>query len=314
MKISQIGGEFELIKRITKKVKDKNVIKSIGDDTAIVKVGKKNLLYTTDMFVENDHFSLKYFSPRQIGIKSIEANVSDIAAMGGKPKYALISLCLRRDIPYEFVMDFYKGIWESCSKYGIDVIGGDTTHGALVVVNVTLVGEVSKENISLRSDAKAGDFIMVSGDLGKSTAGLNVFLQRIKGHAKVKKQHCEPRARLDKSVKIAKYVNAMEDVSDGLAEELKHICEESKVGCVIFKDNIPISEETRRAAKAVGKSAVDYALFGGEDFELVYTVPEKYLNKVSGYLVGEIRKKKGVYLYSKGKEQPVKKSGFNHFK
>ena len=177
-----------------------------------------------------------------------------------------------------------------------------------------MIGVVKKENLCLRSSAKPGDFILVSGDLGKSAAGLKLFLNNVKGHPEIKESHLEPKSKFFKVKKFLKYINAMIDVSDGLASETERICEQSNVGAIIFKDNIPIADETRKAASAVCKDPYDYALFGGEDFELVFTVSEKNLSKVKGFLIGEITKKKGVYIYSKGKKTLLKKHGYDHFR
>ena len=312
MKISRIG-EFGLIDRIKRKAKDKNVLVGIGDDAAVVKIGKKLAVFTTDALVEGDHFSLSYFTPEQVGMKAIEINVSDIGSMGASPKYALVSLALRKNMDVEFVDKLYKGMRKAADKYGIDIIGGNLTHANQIIVDIDLIGFVEKKKLCLRSNAKPGDFILVSGNLGASTAGLNLFLKKIKGYDNVKKKHLEPKAKLHKVKSFLKYINAMEDISDGLASEVSHICEQSKVGAVIYADNVPIKDEVRKAAKAVGKNALDYALYGGEDFELVFTVSEKNLSKVGGFLVGEITKKKNVRIYKNSKESRLKKHGYDHF-
>ena len=183
-----------------------------------------------------------------------------------------------------------------------------------MVIDIDMIGEVKKENLCLRSDAKPGDFILVTGDLGASTAGLNIFRNKLKCHVYVKQKHLEPKAKLNKVKPFLRYINAMIDVSDGLASEVKHICEQSKVGAIIYTDNVPIKDETREAAKAAGKDALEYALYGGEDFELVFTVEEKNLKKVKGFLVGEITKDKGAYLYSRGKKTRLNRPGYDHFR
>jgi len=312
MKLKDIG-EFGLIKRIYQKPINKNIIKGIGDDTAVIKVGKKLLTITTDTLVDGDHFSFKYFTPEQIGKKAIEINVSDIGSMGGIPKYALVSLVLPKDLDVKIIDKIYKGMRIAGKKHKLEIIGGNITHGKQLVIDIDMIGEVKKENLCLRSNAKPGDFILVTGDLGSSTAGLNLFLKNIKGHKEVKLKHLEPKAKFQKVKPFLKYINAMIDVSDGLASETKRICEQSNVGAIIFKDNIPIKQETRQAAKAANKNPINYALYGGEDFELVFTVEEKNLNKVKGFLVGEITKKKGVRIYEKGKEKLIKKKGYDHF-
>ena len=314
MKIKDIGGEFALIKRIAEKAKDKTILKGIGDDAAVLKLGKKQYVITTDTLAEGDHFSLKWFSPEQIGKKAMEINVSDIGAMGAIPKYALVSLVLPKKIEVEFIDKLYQGMRSVCKKYSFEIIGGNITHGKQLVIDIDMIGVV--KDLCLRSSARPGDFILVSGDLGASRAGLNLFLNKKADKRKfpnVINSHLEPRARFHKVKPFLRYINSMIDVSDGLASEITRICEQSNCGAVVYKDNLPIKDETREAAKIIKKDAVDYALFGGEDFELVFTVSEKNLSKVKGFLVGEIRKKKGVYLYSKGKESLVKKKGYDHF-
>ncbi len=314
MKLSSLGGEFELINRYAKKPRNREVVVSIGDDTAVLKRDKSSYwLFTKDTFVEDDHFSLKWFSPKQIGSKAIEANVSDIAAMGGSPKFALLSIVVPDNISVGVMDKFYSGINSSCKKYGIDLVGGDTTHGKQFVVSVTLLGIVKKNKLCLRSSAKPGDFIMVSGELGASTIGLKLFLKKKKGFANVKRFHIEPKAQLKKSKRIASYVNAMEDCSDGLASEVRNICRQSKCGAIIYRGKVPVSDETSKAASAVCIDAIDAALFGGEDFELVFTVPPKNLKKVNGFIVGEIKKGNKIYLEKNGIKKELKKFGYDHF-
>ncbi|MBI4440472.1 thiamine-phosphate kinase [Candidatus Woesearchaeota archaeon] len=312
MKISELGGEFALIKRLARGKPPKDVAVGIGDDCAVVRIGKKLICITTDSLVEGRHFSLKYFSPVQIGIKAMESNVSDIAAIGGIPKYAFVALTFRKSTPVEFADGLYSGMRKVCRSYGISIIGGDTSSGNEISITITLVGVVSKKEMCRRSDARPGDFILVSGDLGKSAAGLNLLKKGLEGKSTL--FHLEPKSRLDFSRKYSKYINAMEDISDGLASEARTIACMSGVKAVVFRDNIPISEETFRAAKACGNDAYDYALFGGEDFELVYTVSGKNLGKVPGFLIGEIMKGKGVALYGDGKEKILKKAGYDHFR
>jgi len=314
MRIKDIGGEFALIKRITRKAKGKNIVVGIGDDAAVIKAGNRYLVVTTDTIVDSNHFSLKYFTPEQVGKKAIEINASDIGAMGGVPKYALVSLVLPKDVDVKVIDDIYKGMRQACKKYNAEIIGGNMTHGKQLVIDVDMIGEVKKENLCLRSKAKPGDFILVSGDLGSSTAGLHLFSKNIKGHGYVKKKHLEPEAKFHKVKKFLEHINAMIDVSDGLASEVTRICEQSKTGAVIYCDNVPIREETRKAAEALKENVLDYALFGGEDFELVFTVSEKNLNKVRGFLVGEIIKENKVYLYCNGKKKLLRRHGYDHFR
>jgi len=312
MKIKDIG-EFGLIDKITKKPKSKNVLVGIGDDAAVVKTEKDLQVLTTDCLVEGDHFTKEWFTPRQIGMKAIEINVSDVAAMGGIPKYVLVSLCLPQDLEVDFVEEMYKGMWKTCDKYNIEIIGGNMTHSKQIVISITLTGEVDKKNLCLRSGAKPGDFIFVSGHIGNGRAGLRVFQKKLKGFEDVRKKYLEPKAHLKTALEVAPYVNSMIDVSDGLAPEIKHICDESKCGAVIYKEKIPVKDAVREVAGALGEDEYDYALFGGEDFELVYTVPKEHLGKIKGFLVGEITSNKKVVLSYKGQQKTVVKKGYDHF-
>lgn len=318
MKIKDIGGEFALISRIKNKtgIFSKSVAVGIGDDAAVLEYDKNNyFLFTTDMLVENDHFSLKYSSPEQIGMKSIEQNVSDIAAMGGLPKYALISLALPSDIDAKFVYGLYDGIGKKSEKYRIDVVGGNIAHSREIIVNVAMIGIVEKKCLALRSNAKVGDLIFCSGYAGASTAGLELLRQGKMG--KSIKKHLEPRCRLNLARKLVKIgISSMIDVSDGVASEVSHICEESKVGAVIYEDKIPISKDTVEDAKKVGKSHVDFALYGGEDFELVFTANKNRLKQLKKYdvtVIGEVLNKKyGIKLIKNNKKMGIE-SGFDHF-
>ena len=319
MKIKSIGGEFGLIERIKSKIKlySKDVAAGIGDDAAVLKYDKKNyLLFTTDMLVENDHFSLKYSTPEQIGMKAIEQNVSDIAAMGGLPRHAVISLALPNDVDVEFVERLYDGINKKARKYKIDVVGGNITHSKEIVVNVAMIGLVEKKYLALRSGAKIGDLIFCSGDVGASTAGLELLRHKLKG--KSIKKHLEPQCRLDLARKLVKDgINSMIDVSDGVASEVRHICEQSSVGALIYADEILISKNTINDAKKLNKYPLNFALYGGEDFELVFTANKnklKQLKKFDVTVIGEIADKKYGIKLIKGNKKMNLESGFDHFK
>ena len=311
MKVKDIG-EFGLIKRISKKSKNKDVIVGIGDDAAVVKTSGLQVL-TTDCLVEGDHFRRDWFTPKQIGMKAIEINVSDVASMGATPKYVLVSLGLPSDLDVEFVEKMYEGMWWVCDKYNIEIIGGNMTCCKQIVISITLTGEVNKKNLSLRSGAKPKDFIFVSGHLGNGRAGLRLFQENLKGFDEVRTSYLEPKSNLKSALKNAPNVNSMEDISDGLASEIKHICDESRCGAIIYKDKIPIKEEVRKIAEQLGEDEYNYALFGGEDFELVYTVSEDNIGKVEGFIVGEITKENTILLDSKGKKGEITEKGYDHF-
>jgi thiamine-monophosphate kinase len=312
MKVKDIG-EFGLIDRITKRSKDKKILVGIGDDAAIYRTEKDFQVLTTDCLVEGDHFRRDWFNSTQIGMKAVEINVSDIAAMGALPKYVLVSMALPKDLDVEFVDGLYEGMWKTCDKYGIEIIGGNMTHSEKILISITLTGEVDNKNLCLRSGAKPGDYILVSGYLGNGRAGLRLFQKGIKGYEKVRKYYLEPHAQLKTALKISPFINSMIDVSDGLAPEISHICEQSKCGAMIYKDKIPISDEVRAVAARLGDNEFDYALFGGEDFELVYTVSKENIDKINGFLIGEIIKNKKISLFFNGEEKAIEEKGYDHF-
>lgn len=337
MKIKDLGSEFKLldkIKSISKKINNP-FISNLGDDCAIIdktaelkrnsRISKADKgmyeLITTDILAEENHFSTNFSTPFQIGKKAIEVNVSDIASCGGLPKYCVVSLVLPKDTTVEFLEELYKGMNDVCQKYNINIVGGDTTSGAIIVINVTMFGEAEKDMLCRRSDAKKGDLILVTGYLGRSCAGLNLFLQ---GKEKLgeTKYYLEPVSKLNKAREIAKYVNAMIDISDGLASETRHVCIMSNCGAVIYKDKIPLDEQTKISAKTCGKDPYEYALSGGEDYELLFTLSKKNYEKYKHlfndcFIVGEIvEKEKGICLIETINGKEVKKElgkGYEHF-
>jgi thiamine-monophosphate kinase len=310
--IRDFGGEFRLIDSITKPCR---AIVGVGDDAAVIKYDKKHhMLFTTDMLCEGDHFRRDWASPRQIGTKAMEVNVSDIAAMGGLPTYAVVSVSLTSDTTVEFMKSLYQGMYFVAKKYGFEIVGGDTTHSEKMAINVAMLGLVEKNMLCLRSHAKVGDVICVSGDLGKSMAGLKLLL---KGEVGYTHAHLKPRCRLAEARIIARYCNAMIDVSDGLASEINHICERSGVGAIVYADRIPISKKTRRVARRMGDDPLDYALNGGEDFELIYTVPKRNLERIrlncKTTVLGEIVPKSNGVKISHGIKVEKLRGGFDHF-
>lgn len=311
MKIDELG-EFGLIDRLAERVEDKEgLIKGIGDDCAVLEDGDTYNLMTTDMLVSGDHFNRDWHTPKQIGSKSIVVNISDIAAMGGYPEWGLISIALPDDIDVEYIDEIYSGMLEASKEYDLTIIGGDTTHGDILVINVVVIGKVEKENLCLRGDAEVGDFVCVTGDLGKSWAGLDLLRAGKEGYTGY---HLEPKCRLEEGRKLAPHVNAMIDVSDGLASEVNHICRESNVGALIDKDKVPISEKTKGAARTLDKDPMFWALSGGEDFELVFTIPKEKISliqEIDHVIVGEITEE-GVYLVDG--EKTELKGGYDHFK
>ena len=324
MQIKDLGGEFALIKKLTDILpsQSKDVLVSIGDDAAVIRSpNNKNqfLLITTDILVEGLHFNKSWSTPEQIGIKAIECNVSDIAAMGGLPTYLVISLVIPPSTDVEWCEKLYNGFTKACHRYGIIIVGGDTTEGSVETINITLLGTVSEKNLCLRSHAKPGDILAVTGKLGASSAGLNLLKSDLPLTGYLEKKHLTPKCRLDASTKLAPHVNAMIDISDGLASELNHICDNSNVGAVINEKDIPLHNDVINASKSLKKEASEFVLNGGEDFELLIsfsTADLKKLNQtgVKFYPIGEITSAdKGRFLITKNKNKIPLHGGFTHF-
>lgn len=299
MLISKIG-EFGLIDRVKKKIKtDPSVIAGSGDDCAVMKLDAKHYqLFTCDMIVEGADFTGKD-SPYLIGRKAIAVSASDIAACAGIPRYCLVSLGAPRNTSIEFMDELTRGMLSVLNKYDINLIGGDVSCAKQLVIDVSMAGIVEKKNLVLRSGAQRGDFIFVSGELGGSISGKHLkFTPRLK----------EARYLVENF-----RVNSMIDISDGLAQDLGHILKQSSKGAIIYEDLIPLSRNS---------CGLRDALCGGEDFELLFTMPpfeaKKLFKKkgVSFKFIGEVTDKKyGLRLLDKkGRERGIEPKGFNHFR
>jgi len=325
MKIKEIGGEFGLIERLRKMVTTsrQEVVVGIGDDAAVLKTGPPPapfLLVTTDLLVENTHLNRMWATPEQIGLKSAECNVSDIAAMGGQPLWMFVSLVLPDGVDVEWVEGLYRGLHQSCQKHGMALLGGDTTRGATTTVNITLIGSVSQDCLCLRSDAKPGDRLVVSGSLGASAAGLALLQQGLKPSEYLMSKHMTPQSRMDICSRLAPLVHAMIDISDGLGAEIGHICKASGVGAEIAADRIPIHAEVHAAARMLNADPLGWAIGGGEDFELLFSIPAERMAKlaaegVSLFEIGTItdRPDRIELVHADGRRSRLI-GGFNHFK
>lgn len=323
-------GEFGMIQRIRDLLgtPSERVFVGIGDDAAVLEPSGKALVVTTDMLLEDVHFRLDWIGPADLGYKSIAVNVSDIAAMGGKPLAAFVSIALRPNTLVSFVDDLYEGAMEACSKFGLDIAGGDTSRGRKTVIGVTVVGEADKALVRKRSDAKPGDSIFVTGALGASAGGLRILEGDVPDYAVDEAKaliaaHRRPIPRIDAAVAAAGAgCRAIEDISDGLAAELAHIAEASQVGVRIRAESIPLAAGVREAAAFLGEDPVDFALHGGEDYELVLTAPAE---AVSGILnavektgvilteIGEIISERSLLISEGGKESRLEAAGYSHF-
>ncbi len=300
MKLKDLG-EFNFINRINKAIKLSDlVIKGIGDDAAVLRYTKdKYLLFTTDMLVEGKHF-YKSDKAELVGKKAISCNISDVAAMGGVPKFAVISVGLPGSLDLEYADGLYKGIKKAADGFGVDLVGGDTVSSKKIVINIALTGEVENKNLTLRSGAKENDAIFITGCIG--------------GSIKLKHLNFTPRLKEARYIVKNFKINSMIDVSDGLLADLGHILKESDKGAIIYERSIPISKDA---------SNFNSAVRDGEDFELVFTLPESnaarlkkiwpFKTKISE--IGRIcSSHKGFFLVRKnGKSEKMKPEGFAHF-
>lgn len=292
-------NEIGLIEKISRMIKtDSSVIRGIGDDTAVLKYTEdKYLLFTADMLVEGVDFTGKA-TPQDIGHKALACSLSDIAAMGGVPKYALVSLGLPKNNAGEFIDKFYRGLLKLAGDFKVNIVGGDLSYSRRIVIDVSIAGEVKKEKVVLRSTAKPGDLIFVSGALGGSIYGRHLkFIPRIKEANYLVKEY---------------KINSMMDISDGLALDLNRLTESSGAGAVIYEKLIPVSEQAK---------SFHQALYMGEDFELLFTMAAKEASRLLRSrikmfrLIGEITDKKcGVRIIDKsGKEKILEPRGYQHF-
>jgi thiamine-monophosphate kinase len=313
MNIAKLG-EFGLIKKIKAtlgKTKN-NIYLGIGDDAAAIKIRNpkseirnKFQLFTTDTLVENVHFKLKYSKFYELGWKLMAINISDIAAMGGTPKYALVTLGLKKGMKENSIQELYKGIKALANKFDIKVVGGDIVSSPKALFfTLHMMGACDKP--ITRAGAKAGDLIVSFGRFGGSSAGLKQLKKcGRKNLSSNTKAHLMPSPLINEGLKAAKYATSMIDNSDGLARCLIEICSASKTGAVIFEDWIPLS------AGASQKDALD----GGEDYNLVLTVPAAKVKLLKGsIIIGRITRAKGITIVSvNGRKRPLKQKGFEHF-
>jgi thiamine-monophosphate kinase len=332
-------GEFGLIRHITEGIELKNESSKygIGDDAAVLNYSsEKEVLVTTDLLLEGVHFDLTYVPLKHLGYKAAVVNFSDIYAMNGQPKQITVSLGLSKRFCIEDVEALYAGIRLACEEYGVDIIGGDTTSSFTgLTISITCIGEGEKGKVVYRNGAKETDLICVSGDLGAAYMGLQL-LEREKvalqgndkedlqpdfaGKEYLLERQLKPEARRDIIEKLAKAgitPTSMMDISDGLSSELMHICTQSKVGCRIYEEHLPLDYQTAVMAEELNMNVSTCALNGGEDYELLFTVPIADHEKVSEMegvkLIGHITNSElGCALICRdGQEFELKAQGWN---
>lgn len=345
-------GEFGLIHHLTDNIKTKNesTIKGVGDDCAVLHYPDSEVLVTTDMLMEGVHFDLTYIDMQHLGYKSAMVNISDIFAMNGTPRQLTVSLALSKRFKVEDMEQFYSGLRMACEKWGVDIAGGDTTSSYTgLAISITCIGEAHKEDIVYRNGAKDTDLICVTGDLGAAYMGLqllerekSVYYQQVDearkkndkraleqlrdfqpdfaGKEYLLQRQLQTEARGDIIARFRElniHPTAMMDISDGLSSELMHICKQSNCGCRIYEKNIPIDYQTAVMAEELNMNVTTCALNGGEDYELLFTVPigdhEKIQQMDGVKLIGHItRPELGQMLVTRDNQEfELKAQGWN---
>lgn len=333
--ISQYG-EFGLIKHLTEKFKTVNesTFVGVGDDAAVLDYKDKKVLVTTDLLLEGVHFDLVYVPLKHLGYKAAVVNFSDIYAMNGQPKQITVSLGVSKRFSVEDLEDLYAGLQLACKTYGVDLVGGDTSASLTgLAISITCIGEGEDGKIVYRNGAKINDLICVSGDLGSAYLGLQllerekiVFAANNEAQPEfddfdyILQRQLKPEARKDIVEMLHKngiVPTSMMDISDGLSSEMIHICTQSKVGCRIYEDKIPIHYQAAVMAEELNMNIVTAALNGGEDYELLFTVPMEDYDKVVALegvgIVGHITKPElGLNLVGReGEEIELRAQGWN---
>ena len=333
-------GEFGLIDHLTKDFvnQNPNTTFGIGDDAAVISISEEDAkLVSTDMLIEGVHFNLMYMPLKHLGYKAVAVNVSDIYAMNGTAEQITVSIAVSNRFPVEALEELYEGIRIACSVYNVDLVGGDTTSSLSgLTLSITAIGSAKKKDITYRSGAKENDLLIATGDLGAAYMGLQI-LEREKmvynanpdiqpdldGHDYIIERQLKPEARKD-VIQFLKELDikptSMIDISDGLASEIMHICKSSKVGCHVYDEKIPIDAKTSMTALEFNMDPSTCALNGGEDYELLFTVPQSDFEKVKGNphmsVIGHITNEAdGIYFIDKsGSAIELKAQGWNHFK
>jgi thiamine-monophosphate kinase len=329
-------GEFGLIDHLTQnnEIRNASTILSIGDDAAVIDNFGKQTVLSTDMLIEGIHFDLMYTPLKHLGYKSVIVNLSDIYAMNAIPTHITLSIAFSNRFSVEALDEFYEGVYAACEKYGVDLIGGDTTSSQKgFVISVTAIGEVAPNKFVKRSTAQKGDLLCVSGFLGGAFLGLTILEREkmvyketgsqpdLEGQAYIVGKLLKPEARKDIVEFFAEndiMPTSMMDVSDGLSSEALHICKQSNLGCVIYEDKIPIHEDARMFAYKLELDPTACALSGGEDYELLFTIPQSDYEKlvlneqisVIGYMTDE---SEGTHILTRGgNKHKLVAQGWNH--
>jgi thiamine-monophosphate kinase len=336
MKIEQLG-EFRLIERIRRALPEPgpDVVVGIGDDVAVLRASSENVwLATCDVQVEGIHFLRSAIDPRSLGRKALAINLSDIASAGGVPRYALVSLGLPADLEVDFIDELYAGLRAEGKAFGVDIVGGNISRSRMgVFIDVFLLGEAIRDNVVLRSGAKVGDYIMVTGNVGDAAAGVAMLLdprlstnEAYAAAARQRRDGPMPRVREGALIGTLREATSMIDVSDGVAGDLGHICERSGVSARLYGERMPVSPDNRSLALAAKGEEWYFALHGGEDYELLFTAPPcsagRLARKITSEtgtsvtIIGEIIPpgEQSELVLADGSVLPLEESGWDHFK
>ena len=336
--ISELG-EFGLIKHLTESIEltQPTSVKGVGDDAAVINNKDKSTLVTTDLLLEGIHFDLIYFPLKHLGYKAAVVNFSDIYAMNGTPQQITVSLGISKRFSVEDLEEFYDGIKLACQIYNVDIVGGDTTSSLTgFTISITCIGTAESDSIIYRNGAKDTDLICVSGDLGAAYMGLQLlerekavfdgkkdFTPDFSGKEYVLERQLKPEARKDVMAELSKLSitpSAMIDISDGLSSDLLHICEQSNVGCRVFEERLPIDYQTAMMAEAFNLNVSTVALNGGEDYELLFTVPLSMYEQVKIvpgiHVIGHITDaaSQSKFVTRDGQEMELQAQGWNPIK
>lgn len=331
-------GEFGLIERLTKRFHSgqNSTLKSIGDDAAVLDAQGKKVVVSTDLLVEGIHFDVMYTPLKHLGYKAVVVNLSDIYAMNAEPKQITVSLAISSKFTVEALDEIYEGIYHACQRYGVDLVGGDTTSSQKgLIISVTAIGYVSEDKVVYRNGAKAGDLVCVSGDLGAAYLGLQllerekrIYLENPEVQADLENEtylvgrQLKPEARKDIIAQLEEFdilPTSMIDVSDGVSSDMLHICKQSAVGCEIYEATLPIAEDTYNRALTFNLEPTICALNGGEDYELLFTIDEadetKLANITDVTVIGKVlEQSEGTKLLTKGGNKiALTAQGWKHF-
>jgi thiamine-monophosphate kinase len=336
--ISELG-EFGLIDRLTKDIqlKNKSTIKGVGDDAAILEYGEKQIVVSSDLLTEGIHFNLMYVPLKHLGYKAVIVNLSDVCAMNAVPKQIVVNIAVSGKFSVEAVEELYSGIHLACEKYGVDLVGGDTTSSLTgLTISITVLGEVEKGNVVLRSGAKPNDLLCVTGDLGGAYMGLQLLERenevfkvnpnmqpQMAGYDYILQRQLRPEARVDivsAFQKLGIKPTSMIDISDGLSSEIHHLCKNSGLGCNLYEEKVPLDFQTKKMAEELNINPLIAALNGGEDYELLFTLSladyDKIKNDPDFTIIGHMTEAaEGVNLITTGGSAiPLKAQGWVHGK